>query len=76
MTDTETRDAQTARKGRLTALVIAGTGIFWVLATIIGGEMGLSQRVRALFDLMALAGFTWALVLIYQIWRARQGNQR
>ena len=37
--------------------------------------MGLSQRVRALFDLMALAGFVWAFVLIYQIWRARQGQQ-
>ncbi|MEI4231868.1 DUF5337 domain-containing protein [Roseovarius sp. D22-M7] len=70
------RTAETARKGRRAALVIAGTGVFWVLATFIGGELELSQRVRALFDLMALAGFTWALVLIYQIWRARQSNQR
>ena len=70
------RNAETARKARLTALVIAGTGVFWMLATFIGGEMGLSQRVRALFDLMALAGFIWAFVLIYQIWRARQSNQR
>lgn len=63
-------------KGRLTALVIAGTGIFWVLATIIGGKLGLDHRGLALFDLMALAGFSWAFILIYQIWRARQGNQR
>ncbi|WP_297774790.1 DUF5337 domain-containing protein [uncultured Roseovarius sp.] len=69
------KDAEIARKGRFTALVIAGTAVFWVLATFIGGEMGLSQRVRALFDLMALAGFIWAFVLIYQIWRARQSNQ-
>jgi threonine/homoserine/homoserine lactone efflux protein len=69
------KDAETARKGRFTAMVIAGTGVFWVLATFIGGEMGLSQRVRALFDLMALAGFVWAFVLIYQIWRARQDKQ-
>jgi hypothetical protein len=70
------KDTQIARKGRLTALVIAGTGTFWVLATIIGGEIGLGHRGLALFDLMALAGFIWAFVLIYQIWRARQGNQR
>jgi len=70
------KDTQIARKGRLTALVIAGTGTLWVLATIIGGEIGLGHRGLALFDLMALAGFIWAFVLIYQIWRARQGNQR
>ena len=70
------KDTQIARKGRLTALVIAGTCIFWVLATIIGGQIGLGHRGLALFDLMALAGFVWAFVLIYQIWRARQSNQR
>jgi len=70
------QDAQIARKGRLAALVIAGTGVFWILATIAGGWLALDQRVRALFDLMALGGFVFALVLIYQLWRMRQGNRR
>lgn len=70
------RHDEIARKGRFTALLIAGTGALWVLATLIGGELGLDNRTQALFDLMALAGFVWALVLIYQIWRARQSNQR
>ena len=70
------QDAQIARKGRLAALVIAGTGVFWILATIAGGWLALDQRVRALFDLMALGGFVLALVLIYQLWRMRQGNRR
>ncbi len=70
------RDQEIARKGRFTALVIAGTGVFWMLATLIGGQLGLDNRTRALFDLMALAGFIWALVLIYQIWRLRRSNQR
>jgi len=70
------QDAEIARKGRLAALVIAGTGVFWILATIIGGWLALDQRVRALFDLMALGGFVFALVLIYQLWRMRQGNRR
>jgi len=70
------RDARIARKGRNAALVIAGTGVFWILATILGGSLALDQRVRMLFDLMALGGFVFALLLIHQIWRARQGNRR
>ncbi|NHQ72929.1 DUF5337 domain-containing protein [Roseovarius gahaiensis] len=69
------RDQQIARKGRVTAMVIAGTAVFWILATLIGGQLGWSNRTQALFDLLALAGFVWAFVLIYQIWRTRQSNQ-
>jgi len=61
-----------ARKGRIAALVIAGTGVLWVLGLIIGQKMGLSQRWLGLIDLVALAGFVFALVLIWQIWRARR----
>lgn len=70
------QDAEIARKGRLAALVIAGSGVFWILATVMGGVLALDQRVRALFDLMALGGFVFAFVLIYQLWRLRQRNQR
>ena len=63
------------RKGRHAALVIAGTAVFWVVASFIGGQLGLDNRTRALFDLVALAGFIWALWMIFQIWRARQDNQ-
>lgn len=69
------KDTEIARKGRLTALVIAGTASLWVLATVIGGRLGLGTRELALFDLMALAGFVWAFVMIYQIWRARRSNR-
>ncbi len=61
-----------ARKGRVAALVIAGTAIFWVGALFIGGKLELSQRMLALFDLIALAGFIFAFALIWQIWRARR----
>lgn len=70
------RDTELARKGRKVALVIAVTGVFWVAATFIGGKMGLDMRMRALFDLIALAGFILAIAMIYQIWRARQNDQR
>ncbi len=63
------------RTGRQAALVIAGTAVIWVVAVLVGSQAGLSQRMLALFDMLALAGFVWALWLIFQIWRARQDNQ-
>ncbi len=68
------RDAA-SRKGRQAGLVIAGTALLWVLATLIGEKEGFSQRLRLLFDLLALAGFVFAFWLIFQYWRARQDNQ-
>ncbi|MBR9842974.1 MAG: DUF5337 domain-containing protein [Rhodobacteraceae bacterium] len=74
MADLE-RNSDQARRGRIVAIVIAATALFWIAATFIGAEMGLSQRMRALFDLMALGGFVLALAMIYQIWRKRQDNE-
>ena len=65
-------DRQTAFQARLVALVIAGTMILWVGAQWLGGIMGWQARFAFLFDLAALAGFTWALLVTYQIWRNRQ----
>ncbi|MEM8577668.1 MAG: DUF5337 family protein [Pseudomonadota bacterium] len=58
--------------GRRLGLFIAGVGVFWILAFIVGRDMGWSMRTRALFDLMALAGF--GLALIYAIWMWRSRN--
>ncbi len=62
-------------KGRRVALFIAGVGVFWIIATALGGYLELSQRMRALFDLIALAGFGWALWLVYGIWQTRQNDK-
>jgi threonine/homoserine/homoserine lactone efflux protein len=72
---TRERDTELARKGRMAAMVIAGTALFWVLAMFLGSQLGLPHRTRALFDLMALAGFVWAVWMIYQIWRLRQSDK-
>ena len=64
----------TSKKGRRAGLVIAGTGVFWVLITLIGEKEGFSTQVRLIFDLVALAGFLFAFWLIYQIWRDGRGN--
>lgn len=60
-------DSQKA--GRIAALVIAGVGLFWIAATALGAAFDWTQRTRALFDLIALAGFGWALWLVYNLWR-------
>ena len=37
--------------------------------------MGLSPRYAFLFDFAAIAALIWALVVTYQIWRARRDNR-
>jgi hypothetical protein len=65
-------ETDTGKAGRRLALVIAATGIGWVLANLIGDEYGWSNRTRALFDLLALAGFGVAFVIAIGLWRARK----
>lgn len=65
-----------ARKGRHVSLVIAGTMVIWLLATLwVGPALGLPGRYALLFDFAALAALIYALVNIYQIWRLRQDRQ-
>jgi hypothetical protein len=71
MADPET-ERHLARQARLVALVIAATMVLWVGAQYVGGEMGWPPKYVLLFDLAALAGFIWALVVTYQIWRKRR----
>ncbi|MGJ8622262.1 MAG: DUF5337 domain-containing protein [Yoonia sp.] len=64
------------RAGQRVALLVAGTGVFWILVTLLGSEYGWSVQIRAFFDLAALAGFGFALWQTYQLWRARQHEQQ
>ncbi len=65
-------DIKRAAQTRLVAFVIAGTMLLWMGAQWLGGAMGWEARYVFLFDLAAMAGFVWALVVTYQIWRGRQ----
>ncbi len=67
------QDMLVARKARLVGLVLAATMALWIGAQVVGGEMGWDTRLAFLFDFAALAAFFWALVVTYQIWRARRG---
>lgn len=66
-------DVQRARQARLVGIVLAATIILWMGAQWLGGQLGLETRFVFLFDLLAIAGFVWALVVTYQIWRGRRG---
>ncbi|MBP9950690.1 MAG: DUF5337 family protein [Cypionkella sp.] len=61
-----------AKQARLAALVLIGTVVLWLVAQKIGGEMGWPPKFVLLFDFAALAGFAFALVVTYRIWRARR----
>lgn len=69
-------DRKRVEAGRNASLVIAATAILWAIATFLGARLEVSQRVLALFDLMALGGFLWGLWMIYNIWRMRRENRR
>ena len=71
MKDPDPQKQQT-RDIRLVALVIAGTMLLWMGAQVVGADMGWPLKYTLLVDLAALAGFIWALVVTYQIWRKRR----
>ncbi len=66
-------DVRRARQARLVAIVLVVTMGLWMGAQWLGGQLGLETRYAFLFDLLAIAGFVWALVVTYQIWRGRRG---
>ena len=73
MTKPAPQEIRNARAARTVAVGRAVTMLLWMGAQVVGGEMGWNPRYAFLFDLAALAAFFWALVVTYQIWRARRG---
>ena len=63
-------EVQAARIG----VVLVVTMALWLMAQSLGGMMGWDGRIALVFDLAALAAFTWTLVGTYRIWRQRQGK--
>ncbi|MDJ1017119.1 MAG: DUF5337 domain-containing protein [Paracoccaceae bacterium] len=74
MSDGYDSDKALARQARVVSIVIAATMILWMGAQWVGGELGLPDRYVFLFDLFALAGFLWALIVTWQIWKKRRGD--
>lgn len=72
MTDLEQK---LAKRARVVGLVIAISMVLWVVIQMIAQYVGLGGRYAFLFDLAALAALIWAIVNIYQIWRARRSAE-
>lgn len=70
------RDGERVQAGqaRLAALVIAVAMVAWMAAQWLGGTLGWQARFVFLFDLAALAAFTWAIVVTWRVWRAGRGQ--
>ena len=60
---------------KLVSIVLVVTMGGWLLLQEIGGAYGWPARFVFLFDLAALAGFAYALIITYRIWRRRQHEQ-
>jgi len=74
MSEQTRRDSQNGRIARQVSIVIAATMILWMAAQWIGGTLGLPSEYVFLFDLFALAGFLWALIVTWQLWRKTRHN--
>ena len=71
MANPDPSEVKRAALTRKVALVIAGTMVLWLLVQMIGAQYGWPVEYTLLVDLAAAAGFVWALIVTYQIWRAR-----
>ncbi len=65
-----------ARKARSAGLAIAGIMAAYLVLQLIGAEYNWPPKYALLLDLFALAGFIWALAVVFQIWRARRAKDR
>jgi len=71
----QSTDQKIAQRGRLLAIVIAGTMLFWLAAQWIGPKIGLAGQYAVLIDLFVMAAFVFALVNGLQLWRKRHNNK-
>ena len=74
MTERAEANKAIGRQARVVSIVIALTTILWMAAQWLGGKLGLPDEYVFLFDLFALAGFLWALIVTWQIWRKSREN--
>ena len=71
----QSTDQKIAQRGRLLALVIAGTMLLWLAAQWIGPRIGLAGEYAVLIDLVVMAAFVMALYNGLQLWRIRQKDK-
>ncbi len=59
------------RKARTASIVICCTAVLWLGLQVFAQQLNLAGRYAFLFDFAALAALFWAMVVLYQVRRAR-----
>ena len=75
MAKPDPKNAAERAQVKLVSITLIVTMGGWLLLQMIGGAYGWPPRFIFLFDLAALAGFLFALIITYRIWRKRQHEQ-
>ena len=60
------------KQGRLIALIIAGSVVFWSVLQGAAPYLGISARYMLLIDFFTLAALAWAMISLYKIVRYRR----
>ena len=60
------------KQGRLIAMVIAGSVLFWSVMQGAAPSLGVSTRYMLLIDFFTLAALAWAMISLYKIVRSRR----
>ncbi len=62
------------KQARLASYVMLASVVVFMGGSWLGGQLGLPVRYAFLFDLIAMAGFAFAMIVLFRVWRARQHN--
>ena len=55
------------KQGRLIALIIAGSVLFWSVLQGAATSLGISARYMLLIDFFTLAALAWSMISLYKI---------
>lgn len=62
------------KQTRLASYVMIGSVVLLMGGSWLGGVLGLPVRFAFLIDFAALAGFAFAMIVLFRVWRARQND--
>ena len=63
------------KQGRLIALVIAGSVLFWSVMQGAAPSLGISNRYMLLIDFFTLAALAWSMISLYKIVNSRRARR-
>lgn len=68
----EKRAENQRKQAKLASFVMLASVAVLMGGSWIGGKLGLPVRYAFLLDFIALAGFAFAMIVLFRVWRDRQ----